>query len=63
MEQEMELTVLRMLLYMKKYKDVLGTTEKANPLVDSLRETGKLPDNFISKCLAIEKRWRPGTIL
>ncbi|HHT5784210.1 TPA: hypothetical protein ACSZAH_06050 [Listeria monocytogenes] len=47
----------------EKYKDVLGTTEKANPLVDSLRETGKLPDNFISKDLAIEKGWRPGKAL
>lgn len=47
----------------EKYKDVLGTTEKANPLVDSLRDTGKLPDNFVSKDLAIEKGWRPGKAL
>ncbi|WYJ86236.1 hypothetical protein A5866_001314 [Enterococcus sp. 12C11_DIV0727] len=47
----------------EKYKDVLGTTEKANPLVDSLRETGRLPDNFVSKDLAIEKGWRPGKAL
>lgn len=47
----------------EKYKNVLGTTEKANPLVDSLRETGKLPDNFVSKDIAIEKGWRPGKAL
>ncbi|MGY3778483.1 ribonuclease domain-containing protein [Isobaculum melis] len=47
----------------EKYKDVLRTTEKANPLVDSLGETGKLPDNFISKDLAIENGWRPGKAL
>jgi hypothetical protein len=44
----------------EKYKDVLRTTEKAKPLVDSLKETGKLPDNFISKEAAELAGWKPG---
>ncbi|PLS38035.1 hypothetical protein CYV26_04725 [Carnobacterium maltaromaticum] len=47
----------------EKYKNVLEVTEKSNPIVDSLKETGKLPDNFVSKDLAIKKGWRPGKAL
>lgn len=47
----------------EKYKNVLETTEKGNLLVDSLIDTGKLPENFVSKDLAIQKGWRPGKAL
>ena len=36
-----------------KYKEVLKTTEAANPLVDSLRTTGKLPSNYVTKAEAM----------
>ncbi len=47
----------------EKYKDVLRVTESANPIVDSLRTTGKLPDNFVRKDMAIKEGWRPGKAL
>ncbi|PEZ03303.1 hypothetical protein CN326_18410 [Bacillus sp. AFS018417] len=43
-----------------QYKQVLKTTELANPLVDSLRQTGKLPSNFVTKVDAAQNGWRPG---
>ena len=46
-----------------KYKEVLKTTESANPLVDSLRQTGKLPPNYITKDQAISLGWKPGKAL
>jgi hypothetical protein len=47
----------------EKHKEVLRTTEKANSLVESLRKTGKLPNNFVSKDIALKKGWRPGKAL
>lgn len=35
-----------------KYKEVLKVTESANPIVDSLRQTGKLPSNYVNKDVA-----------
>ncbi|BDG32539.1 ribonuclease domain-containing protein [Parageobacillus thermoglucosidasius] len=46
-----------------KYKEVLKATELANPLVDSLRQTGKLPSNYVSKTVAMQKGWAPGKAL
>jgi RHS repeat-associated protein len=43
-----------------KYLEVLRTTEAANPLVKSLRETGKLPANYLTKADAAKAGWRPG---
>ncbi|WP_282702689.1 ribonuclease domain-containing protein [Streptomyces sp. CC219B] len=42
---------------------VLSTTEKANPLIDSLRKTGKLPPNYVTKSQAAQKGWEPGKAL
>ncbi|WP_429695578.1 hypothetical protein [Bacillus pseudomycoides] len=47
----------------ENYKEVLKTTQDANPLVESLRETGKLPGNFVSKNAAIQNGWKPGKAL
>ncbi len=44
----------------EKYKEVLRTMEKANPLIENLILKGKLPDNFITKEEAMKKGWRPG---
>nr|WP_286180365.1 ribonuclease domain-containing protein [Enterobacter sp. Sphag71] len=41
----------------------LKTTEAANDLVDSLRNTGKLPDNYVNKSQAIENGWKAGKAL
>ena len=38
---------------------VLKTTEDANPLVESLRNTGKLPNNYITKAQARANGWLP----
>jgi RHS repeat-associated protein len=46
-----------------KYKEVLRTTENANPLVDSLKQTGNLPSNYITKTQAEELGWKPGKAL
>ncbi|MDO9005722.1 MAG: ribonuclease domain-containing protein [Aquabacterium sp.] len=46
-----------------RYKQVLSVSEQANPLVDSLRAIGRLPDNFVTKQEAIAAGWRPGTAL
>ena len=46
-----------------KYKEVLKTTEAANPLVESLRTTGELPQEYVTKAEAMAKGWRPGKAL
>lgn len=46
-----------------QYLKILGVAEKANPLVDALRTTGKLPDNFVTKAEAELAGWRPGKAL
>ncbi|WP_268746097.1 ribonuclease domain-containing protein [Geobacillus sp. FSL W8-0032] len=35
----------------------------ANPLVDSLRKTGQLPPNYVSKTAAMQKGWALGKAL
>ena len=46
-----------------KYKEVLKTTEMANPLVESLRTTGNLLPEYITKADAALQGWRPGKTL
>ena len=46
-----------------KYKEVLKTTESANPLVESLRKTGELPQRYVTKAEAMAKGWKPGKAL
>ena len=46
-----------------KYKEVLRTTEAANPLVDSLKTTGQLPSNYVTKAEAQAAGWKPGKAL
>ncbi|EGO62027.1 ribonuclease domain-containing protein, partial [Acetonema longum] len=46
-----------------KYKEVLKTTEKANPLVDGLKQTGNLPLDYITKAQAEALGWKPGKAL
>jgi RHS repeat-associated protein len=46
-----------------KLTDNLRTAELANPLVDSLRTTGRLPANFVTKAEAMQAGWRPGKAL
>jgi hypothetical protein len=46
-----------------KYKEILKVTELANPLVDSLMQTGKLPSNYVSKTVAMQRGWAPGKAL
>jgi len=43
-----------------KYEEVLKVTESANPIVDSLRQTGKLPSNYVNKDVAVLNCWKPG---
>ena len=38
----------------------LKTQQAANNMVDSLKQTGKLPSNFITKAEAIQLGWKPG---
>jgi filamentous hemagglutinin len=45
------------------YKEVLKVTQTANPLIDSLRQTGRLPSNYINKEVAIANGWKPGKAL
>ncbi|MBP1047899.1 hypothetical protein I6N96_16530 [Enterococcus sp. BWM-S5] len=47
----------------EKYKDILSTTEKANPLVDSLRQTGNLPSNYLDHNAARLAGWESGKAL
>jgi RHS repeat-associated protein len=46
-----------------KYNEELKLIEKANPLVDSLRSTGELPANYVTKQDAIQAGWKPGKAL
>lgn len=46
-----------------QYKRVLGAAESANPLVDSLRATGGLPSNYVTKAEAAAEGWAPGKAL
>lgn len=41
----------------------MDTTEKANPLIESLRDTGELPSNYITKAEAMGNGWKPGKAL
>jgi len=41
----------------------LKTTEAANELVDSLRNTGQLPQNYVNKAEAMANGWKPGKAL
>lgn len=43
-----------------QYTNVLRTTELANPLVESLRTTGKLPANYMTKSQALAAGWVAG---
>ncbi len=41
----------------------LKTTEAANEVIDSLRATGQLPANYVTKAEAAQQGWRPGKAL
>ncbi|WP_192560381.1 RHS repeat-associated core domain-containing protein [Pseudomonas allokribbensis] len=41
----------------------LKTTEAANPVVESLRTTGQLPGNYVTKTQAAQSGWKPGKAL
>ncbi|EHP42653.1 guanine-specific ribonuclease N1 and T1 [Cupriavidus basilensis OR16] len=41
----------------------LKVTESANDLVDSLRVTGQLPRNYVTKAEATQQGWQPGKAL
>ncbi|MBA4359580.1 MULTISPECIES: ribonuclease domain-containing protein [Pseudomonas] len=41
----------------------LKTTEAANSIVDSLRTTGQLPSNYVTKAQAAQQGWQPGKAL
>ncbi|WP_437840095.1 RHS repeat-associated core domain-containing protein [Sorangium sp. So ce1153] len=43
-----------------KLKDALRTAEAANPLIESLRTTGKLPSNYLTKAQAAAAGWQAG---
>ncbi|MCE0451901.1 MULTISPECIES: ribonuclease domain-containing protein [Brevibacillus] len=43
-----------------KYKEVLKTWQDANPLIESLRSTGKLPSNYFTKDQARAYGWAEG---
>ncbi|MFX3617474.1 MAG: ribonuclease domain-containing protein [Sporolactobacillus sp.] len=47
----------------QKYKEVLKTTQDANPLVERLRVNGQLPDNYVTKKEAKEYGWEPGKVI
>ncbi|MGW7381974.1 polymorphic toxin-type HINT domain-containing protein [Streptomyces sp. NPDC054794] len=42
---------------------ILATAEAANPLIESLRATGKLPGNYVTKAQAKAAGWEPGKAL
>nr|WP_230850088.1 ribonuclease domain-containing protein [Ralstonia solanacearum] len=41
----------------------LKTTEAANEVIDSLRATGRLPENYVTKAEAAQQGWQPGKAL
>jgi hypothetical protein len=46
-----------------KHKELLSVTESANPLVNSLKNTGQLPSNYVTKAQAVKQGWKPGKAL
>jgi RHS repeat-associated protein len=46
-----------------KYKELLRVEEVANPVVDSLKLTGQLPSNYVTKAVAEQNGYRPGRAL
>jgi hypothetical protein len=46
-----------------RYGGALSTAEAANPLIESLRATGKLPGNYVTKEQAATAGWEPGKAL
>lgn len=46
-----------------KLKLDLKTTQAANEVVESLKATGKLPQNYITKAEAVKQGWREGKAL
>jgi filamentous hemagglutinin len=46
-----------------KLKEFYKTSETANPLVESLKNTGRLPSNYITKAQAEALGWQPGKAL
>ena len=46
-----------------RYGSALATAEAANPLVESLSATGKLPGNYVTKAQASAAGWVPGKAL
>ncbi|WP_375177786.1 S-type pyocin domain-containing protein [Marinobacter mobilis] len=46
-----------------KHEELLSVTESANPLVESLRSSGQLPPNYVTKAQAVQQGWRPGKAL
>ncbi|MGA4472913.1 ribonuclease domain-containing protein [Ectopseudomonas chengduensis] len=47
----------------EKFKLSLRATESANKIIESLRNTGKLPSNYITKSQATQRGWKPGKAL
>ncbi|MDR5002788.1 RHS repeat-associated core domain-containing protein, partial [Brevibacillus parabrevis] len=43
-----------------KYREILKTWQDATPLIESLRDTGKLPSNYITKAQAEAYGWKAG---
>ena len=43
-----------------KLKEFYTTAEKANPVVESLSQTGNLPPNYVTKAQAAAQGWEPG---
>ncbi|WP_157876858.1 polymorphic toxin-type HINT domain-containing protein [Streptomyces graminilatus] len=46
-----------------RFGGILGVAEAANPLMESLRATGKLPGNYVTKAQAAAAGWEPGKAL
>lgn len=46
-----------------KYKELLHAQQAANPVIDSLRQTGKLPAHYVDKATAGNSGWKPGKAL
>ncbi|WP_406364792.1 polymorphic toxin-type HINT domain-containing protein [Streptomyces sp. NBC_01546] len=46
-----------------RYGGALATAEAANPLIESLRATGTLPGNYVTKLQASAAGWEPGKAL
>jgi RHS repeat-associated protein len=46
-----------------KLAEDLAAGEKANPLIESLTDTGQLPSNYVTKAQAAAAGWQPGKAL